>query len=124
MRPHCLLGLASVFAALAAPAAESDPALSNIYNPAMSVNGLFLGSATSKRHPSGDEVTTGLAIQEMELQFIANVDPYFAANLVLAIPDGEGLEVEEGTLTPTEQPLGIQLRLGKLKAPFGRENAI
>ncbi len=98
--------------------------ISNLFNPAMSVNGLFLGAATSKRHLDEGELRTSLAIQELELQLTANVDPYFFANLILAMPEGEGIELEEGYVVPSEQPFGVQARIGKLKAPFGRENPL
>lgn len=96
---------------------------SNIYNPAMSLNGLFLANGNAPAgHPQQSHVS--LAIQELELQFVANVDPYFAANLILALPNGDGIELEEGYLTPSAQPLGLQARVGKIKAPLGRENAL
>ena len=95
---------------------------SNVYNPAMSVNGLFLGAVTSNRHPAEGDVDTGLTAQEIELQVMANVDPYFAANIILSLPSGESLGIEEAFVTPSEQPLGIQARIGKIKLPFGREN--
>lgn len=116
------------------PAAASTGGLSvsNAFNPAMSVNGLFLASGNTREDlavplPEGEAppgLTRGLTIQEIEMQFIANVDPYFSANLILALPGGEGIEVEEGYLIPTAQPFGFAARVGKMKAPFGRENAL
>ncbi len=97
---------------------------SNLYNPAMSVNGLFLGSVTSDERPAPGQAATALAVQELELQLIASVDPYFLANLILALPEGEGIELEEGWVAPSAQPLGLAARFGKLKAPFGRENPL
>jgi hypothetical protein len=94
----------------------------NIYNPAMSVNGLFLGSYSSQRHPPASVATTGLSIQELELQFVANVDPYFTANLIFTVPGEQGFGLEEGYVTPSFKPAGFEARIGKLKVPFGREN--
>lgn len=111
--------------ATAPPAAEKGKAssfFSNIYNPAMSVNGLFLGSFSSEKHPPASEAQSGLAIQEIELQVLANVDPYLSANVVFSMPGGTGIGVEEGYLALTPQPFGIGLRAGQLKVPFGREN--
>ncbi len=102
----------------------SATTISNVYNPAMSVIGLFLGSATSKRTPAEGDTATGLGVQELEVQFLANVDPYFSANLLLAVPEGEGIELEEGFLSPTAQPGGLAFRIGKTKLPFGRENIL
>lgn len=94
---------------------------SNLYNPALSANGLFL--ATGTQEAAGDLVT-GVAIQEVEVQLSANVDPYFFANLTLSLEGGSGIGVEEGYVIPAWQPGGLRFRLGKIKVPFGRENAI
>ncbi|HVO29719.1 MAG TPA: hypothetical protein VMV18_03250 [bacterium] len=97
--------------------------MSNKFNPAMSVNGLFLGSYSSVEHPADPEATTtGIGIQEVELQFVTNVDPYFSANLMLSMDKGQGIGVEEGFIAPTWQPYGFAFRIGQLKVPFGREN--
>ncbi len=109
---------------VAAAGASLSQGLSNIYNPAMSLNGLFLGSASAA--PRGQQANVGaqLGVQELEMQFLANVDPYFAANLVLSIPEGEGLELEQGYLTPQWHPGGMEMRIGKIKLPIGRENVV
>ncbi|HEY8207072.1 MAG TPA: hypothetical protein VIG99_06315 [Myxococcaceae bacterium] len=104
--------------------AAAGGAFSNAFNPAMSVNGLFLGSFTSQDHPAGEQAHTGVAIQEVELQILSNVDPYLSANVILAMEGGEGIGVEEGYLSLAAQPLGIAFRGGKLKVPFGRENPL
>jgi len=108
-------------------------------NPSMSFNGLFLGGAQwddgelADPHLGGEagEVAlpgagetygTGLNVQEMELQISSNVDPYFKANVILSIPGTEGLEVEEGYVQLVSIPR-ILITIGKLKEPFGRENA-
>lgn len=103
---------------------QSSGAMSNVFNPALSLNGLFLGSAAFPQDPGPDYTATGVSVQELELQLLSNVDPYLTANVTLAIPGGESLEVEEGILELLPQPLGIRLRAGKLKAPFGRENVL
>ena len=109
----------------AAPAARSNPlGLSNLYNPAISFNGLFLGTLTSERSPAEGELRSGLAVQELELQLMSNVDPYFLANVRLSLPEGEGIGLEEGYVIPSYTPFGIQARIGKMRVPFGRENVI
>ncbi len=117
-----------------APASVGGLTVSNAFNPAMSVNGLFLASGDTEdrdeavvplpEEEEGHSLARGLSIQEVEVQFLANVDPYFSANLILALPGGEGIEVEEGYLIPTAQPFGFAARVGKMKAPFGRENTL
>src|SRR5262245_21931822 len=60
----------------AAAKAPVGGAFSNAFNPAMSVNGLFLGAFTSLDNPRDDQAHSGVAIQEVELQVLSNVDPY------------------------------------------------
>jgi hypothetical protein len=117
---------------------SSEQTFPGAMNPSISFNGLFLGAAEwddAELAPPhlGDEASdvappgagetygTGLAVQEMELQLRANVDPYFKANVVLAIPGTEGIEVEEGYVQLVSIPR-ILVTVGKLKEPFGREN--
>ena len=45
-----------------------------------------------------------MRVQELELQLSAFVDPYLKADLIFAVPGGEGLELEEGYLTSLESP--------------------
>lgn len=109
-----------------------------LMNPAISANGLFLaslerqdgalsGPAPGEDEPSnalygqGETFGTGLAIQELELQLTAAVDPYLKANMILAIPGGEGIEAEEVYLTFTSIPR-VLINVGKMREPFGREN--
>jgi putative OmpL-like beta-barrel porin-2 len=119
-------GAAAPPEAAAAPAAaekgKASSFFSNVFNPAMSVNGLFLGSFSSEKNPPASDAQSGLAIQEIEVQVLANVDPYLSANVVLSLPAGTNIGVEEGYLSLTPQPFGIGLRAGQLKVPFGREN--
>ena len=106
----------------AAPApARGSNAFSNLFIPALSANGLLLGTATNGAVAPAT-ARAGIAIQEVELQFLSHVDPYFSANLTLSLPGGKDLEVEEGILAATQQPLGIAIRAGKIREPFGREN--
>lgn len=105
-------------------------------NPGISANGLFLAGIESDdgtiAPPSwtgesadlagkGETFGTGLSVQEMEIQLTSAVDPYFKANIVLAIPGTEGIEVEEGFVTVTGIPRML-INIGKIKEPFGREN--
>lgn len=112
--------------------------LSRAFNPAISVNGLFLGSYTSRESStdegideeadveeseSGEGTTTGIKIQEVEAQFTAFVDPYLKADVILALPEGEGIEVEEGYVSTLNIP-STTLRIGKTLTPFGKHNLL
>jgi hypothetical protein len=126
--------------ALEAEAAKPPQVFPGALNPKISFNGLFLGSAQledgtlSAPHLggeageavnafAGETFGTGLNIQEMELQLLSAVDPYFKANIILALPGGEGIEVEEGFVTLTAIPK-LSINIGKFKNPFGRENLL
>ncbi|HEY3447545.1 MAG TPA: hypothetical protein VGK67_14415 [Myxococcales bacterium] len=108
-------------AAAAAPPARGTNPFSNLFNPAMSANGLFLGSLATSL-PGQKGLHGGLQAQELEVQLTANVDPYFSANLVASLPNGANLGLEEGYLTSIPQIAGFGFRAGKIKVPFGREN--
>jgi hypothetical protein len=59
--------------------------------------------------------------EELELALQAVVDPYVRADLFIAFGD-EGAEIEEAFITSLGLPHGLQVRAGKLFAPFGRLN--
>lgn len=128
---------------------------SNSFNPAISVNGLFLGYHTSDpfalepafgheaHEEEGEDHATeteeehheegghahglpeegGLSVQEFEIRMSANVDAYFRADVTLAIPGTEGVELEEGYLETIGLP-NVTLRAGKFFSSFGKHNAL
>ena len=52
----------------------------------------------------------------------AAIDPYLDGAIFLAIPNLEGLEVEEGYLVTTSLPANLQIKAGTFRAQFGRNN--
>lgn len=115
---------------------QGNQTFPGLMNPAISANGLFLaglerqdgvfvglpGEEEEGGLPGqGETFGTGLAIQELELQFTAAVDPYLRANMILALPGGEGIEAEEVYLTFTSIPR-VLVNVGKMREPIGREN--
>jgi len=118
---------APVAPALAAPGGDSGPvpvygntsAASKIFNPDMAVIGNFVGSAGR----NAVAPLPALSLNEAEVSFQAVVDPYARADFFLAAsPDG--LEVEEGFLTFPTLPGGLLVKVGKLKAQFGKVNTL
>ena len=95
--------------------------VSSATNPAISVNALIMGAYASELTA---ETTSGLRVQELELQFTSFVDPYWKAVFILALPDGENVELEEGYVTSLGLPGGLQLRTGKFYAALGRQNLL
>lgn len=69
-----------------------------------------------------DEHPAGFTVQEVEVALQATVDPYLRADLFLAIPNLEGLEVEEGFITTTGLPANLQVKAGIFRSGLGRQN--
>lgn len=61
------------------------------------------------------------AFEELELGLRATIDPYARADVFIAFTE-EGAEIEEAYLTTLALPAGLQVKAGKLFAPFGRLN--
>jgi len=92
--------------------------------PSISLIGNFAGAYFSKE-PVGatgvDPAKTGFNLQEIELALQSVIDPYFRADMMLAFSEN-GVELEEGYFTTLSLPRGFQLRGGKFRLPFGRQN--
>lgn len=102
------------------PSAPSAPAgSSKVFNPDIAVIGNFLGAAG--KNPNSTQPTFGL--NEVEASFQAIVDPYARADFFLSAGP-EGLEVEEGFATFSTLPGGLLLKVGKMRAQFGKVNAL
>ncbi|RPI39216.1 MAG: hypothetical protein EHM59_22360, partial [Betaproteobacteria bacterium] len=111
-QPVADAGAATTAAANAAPAGSSK-----IFNPDISVIGNFIGVAG--RNPASEQPP--LSLTEVEAAFQAVVDPYARADFFLAASP-EGLEIEEGYITFTALPAGVLLKVGKMRAQFGKVN--
>jgi hypothetical protein len=92
---------------------------SKVFNPDMSVIGNFVGVAG--KNPYSTQKT--MQLTEAEAAFQAVVDPYAKADFFLSASP-EGLEVEEGYVTFTALPAGLLLKVGKLRANFGKVNTL
>jgi len=115
------------------PEGTKTPGGSSAFNPAISVNGLFLGGFSSSprrtRELTGLDFHNGFNFQEAELQFTADVDPYWKANFILGVDRGGEAELEEGYVTSEELPYGLlpanmSLKLGKFFPFFGKHNLL
>ena len=96
---------------------------SNAMNPAFSVNGLFVAETSRERD---DAEVNAVRLQEAELHFTAVVDPFWSANIILAVLPNEDdasacdIGVEEANIESTSMPFGLGLKLGKFFLPFGK----
>lgn len=107
--------------------------VSSAFNPAISVNGLFLGGSSSSPRTTnrltGLDFHNGFNFQEAEFQFTADVDPYWKANFILGVNRAGEAELEEGYVTSEQLPYDLLprnmgLKLGKFFAGFGKHNLL
>jgi hypothetical protein len=103
----------------ALPVYGSASATSKIFNPDMAVIGNFIGAAGKNEIRPGP----ALALPESEVSYQAIVDPYARADFFLSFGE-EGVAVEEGFLTFPTLPGGVLMRVGKMRAAFGKVNTL
>jgi hypothetical protein len=127
--------------AVAQGSSSTATGISNQMNPAISVNGLFWAQVS---RDSDDPHLNRVALQEAEAQFTSIVDPFWKANVIVAVhpahphddaasgDDAEDqaageethggfeLDVEEAYIDGRSLPAGLALRLGKFFLPFGK----
>jgi len=103
----------------ALPVYGSTSALSKIFNPDMAVIGNFVGAAGKNTIAP----IPALHLNEAEMSFQAIVDPYARADFFLSASP-EGLSIEEGFITFPTLPGGLLMKVGKMKAQFGKVNTM
>ena len=92
-------------------------AASKVFNPDVAVIGDFLGAAGKNRvNPQ-----PGLEMHESELTLQAIVDPYARADFFISFGEA-GVDLEEGFVTFPTLPGGLLMKVGKMRAAFGRIN--
>ena len=90
-----------------------------VFNPDMSVIANFLG--TGGKNPRN--LSPAFQLTEVEIALQAVVDPFARADFFLSATP-EGLEVEEGYITFTALPAGLLMKVGKMRAQFGKVNTL
>ena len=88
-------------------------------NPDVSVIGDFVGAAGNH----GNRPTPSLEMHESELGLQEVIDPYARADFFITFGE-QGVDLEEGYLTFTSLPGGLQLRAGKMRSAFGKVNTL
>jgi hypothetical protein len=101
------------------PVYGNASAMSKVFNPDIAVIGNFVGAAGS----NAIEPRPAMQLDEAEVSLQAVVDPYARADFFLSASP-EGLEVEEGFLTFPTLPGGLLMKVGKMKAQFGKANTM
>ena len=111
----------------ALPVYGGAAAESKVFNPDIAVIGDFLGAAGSNKvNPSvrGDvPLDPAMQMHESEVAFQAIVDPYARADFFLSFGQ-EGVNLEEGYITFPAVPGGLLVRVGKMRAAFGKVNTL
>ena len=97
----------------------APPQTSKVFNPDISVIGNFIGVAGKNDFSS----QPAMQLSEAEASFQAIVDPYARADFFIAA-GSEGAEVEEGYITFTALPARLLLKVGKIRAQFGKVNTL
>ena len=114
-------------------------------NPDVSVNALTLYSYAKRSGNDKAEDGGGLALQEVEMQFTADVDPYLKASALLSVHPEEAEQAPVPTTTPAPQPEpkehkfaiepeevfletisipNVTFKLGRFHAALGRHNSL
>jgi hypothetical protein len=111
----------------ALPVYGAGASASKVFNPDIAVIGDFLGAA-GKNEVQPDPFGPGsspraLQMHESEASFQAVVDPYARADFFISFGE-EGVDLEEGYVSFTTLPGGLLARVGKMRAAFGRVNAL
>lgn len=114
-------------AAEAAPAIAQAPislggaggGAAKVLNPDIAVIGDFLGAAGNGAHHG----TPALEMHETELALQAILDPYARADFFISFGE-QGVTLEEGFLTFPALPGGFELKVGKMRAAFGKVNTL
>ena len=90
-----------------------------LLNPDISLIGDFIGTAGHNNVAPGKS----LELHESEVGMQAIIDPYARADAFLSFGE-TGVNVEEAYVTFTALPAGLLLKVGKMRAEFGKVNTI
>jgi hypothetical protein len=90
-----------------------------LLNPDISLIGDFIG--TAGRNPVSP--SPSLQMHETEVGMQAIIDPYARADAFISFGE-TGVNVEEAYVTFTALPAGLLLKVGKMRADFGKVNTI
>src|SRR5262245_34580811 len=101
------------------PPPSAPPSSSKVFNPDMAVIGNFTGAVGE----NDVDPRPSLSLEESEVSLQAVVDPYARADFFLTFSEEE-VGVEEGYITFTSLPAGFLLKVGKMKAQFGKVNTM
>ncbi|HKE83016.1 MAG TPA: hypothetical protein VKB50_04645 [Vicinamibacterales bacterium] len=96
---------------------QPAPGASKVFNPDMAVIGNFVGAAG--RNTVAPE--PAMQVREAEASFQAIADPYARADFFMSFGES-GVDLEEGYITFPAIPGGLLVKVGKMRAAFGKVN--
>jgi hypothetical protein len=97
--------------------AQPGPGASKVFNPDMAVIGNIVGAAG--RNPIAPD--PAIRVREAEASFQAIADPYARGDFFLSFGES-GVDLEEGYITFPAVPGGLLVKVGKMRANFGKVN--
>ncbi|MEQ1875677.1 MAG: hypothetical protein ABL958_03465 [Bdellovibrionia bacterium] len=99
----------------------------NAFNPDIGLNALFLYRSSTRGNDPASNPKNGFGVEEGELQFASDVDPYFRAVGLLAFAEDpiNGWEIEPEELYGETLGLSLlTLKFGKFKALVNKHNIL
>jgi len=96
---------------------QPGPGASKVFNPDMAVIGNIVGAAG--RNPIAPD--PAIQVREAEASFQAIADPYARGDFFLSFGES-GVNLEEGYVTFPAVPGGLLVKVGKMRASFGKVN--
>ena len=103
----------------AAPSIGGAAGMAKALNPDISVIGDFIADAGHNPYSA----YRSLEMHETEVALQAVVDPYARADFFISFGE-EGVNLEEGYITFTSLPKNFVVRVGKMRAAFGKVNTL
>ncbi len=97
--------------------------VSRAFNPALSLNGLFLFGLDTRSDTESDELTQGIEVQEVEMRLTSTIDAYSKADASLSFSNDE-IAFEEVYIRSSVLGHGIGLRAGRFYVPYSIENSM
>lgn len=118
--------------------ADSRPlSRGNSFNPDISINTLFLYQNSSRGNAAAADSPNGFSLQEAEIQFTSDVDPYFRFAALFAVHPHKDTDPEPGHTAATHYHFEpeeiyaetlslpwVTFKIGKFKTAFGRHNLL
>lgn len=119
---RCGVALIAIFCASRPVSGQQQPAAAARLLPDITAVGDIVLDLSPRRSIPAD--FDRFSMREVELGFLAAVDPYFRGDIYVGLSDEEGAAVEQAYLTATALPGALEVRLGRFLMPLGKQNTM